>query len=98
MPKLAELRNVQAREISIALNVRDTKEESLEERIRSYARKTMNLNEEYINLNFEDFFGECVDAIKSTDKQWFLSILDELENDERYKRAYKKLDRRLGQL
>ena len=98
MPKLAELRNVQAREISIALNVRDTNEESLEERIRSYARKTMNLNEEYINLNFEDFFGECVDAIKSTDKQWFLSILDELENDERYKRAYKKLDRRLGQL
>ena len=98
MPKLAELRNVQAREISIALNVRDTKEESLEERIRSYARKTMNLNEEYINLNFEDLFGECVDAIKSTDKQWFLSILDELENDERYKRAYKKLDRRLGQL
>ena len=98
MPKLAELRNVQAREISIALNVRDTKEESLEERIRSYARKTMNLNEEYINLNFEDFFGEGVDAIKSTDKQWFLSILDELENDERYKRAYKKLDRRLGQL
>lgn len=98
MPKLAELRNVQAREISIALNVRDTKEESLEERIRSYARKTMNLNEEYINLNFEDFFGECVDAIKSTDKQWFLSILDEFENDERYKRAYKKLDRRLGQL
>lgn len=98
MPKLAELRNVQAREISIALNVRDNKEESLEYRIRSYARKTMNLSEEYINLNFEDFFSECVDAIKSTDKQWFLSILDELENDEGYKRAYKKLDRRLGQL
>lgn len=98
MPKLAALRDVQAREISLTLNVHDSKEETLEERIRTYARKNMTLNDENINLDFDDFFTECVQAITAVDKQWFMAILEEMEKDNKYKKHYKKLDKRLEQL
>lgn len=98
MSKLAELRNVQAREISIALNVYDTKEETIEDRIRNYARKTMKLSDECLLSDFDDFFSDCLGALKPNDKQWFISIRDEFEQDDKYRKYYKKLDRRLGQL
>ena len=73
-------------------------EETLEERIRTYARKNMKLNEEDVNLDFNDFFTECVQSITAVDKQWFMAILEEMEKDNKYKKHYKKLDKRLEQL